>query len=496
MRHGLRIAIAVMGLLVALVHEARAQDISSIVVTRSFDFSASLGTGGRIECPPSYIVGQYTIAISPSEARPRVQLIPLDGLGDEIRQYEDVAPTAVPAVQLDIMIDQAIAPGTVTITIVCVRAAAALTTVVTDVTIPALSTGSLAGICPAGLVPIAQYGNVNNIGFSQRFRVYIFGNGPFTLLDDLPDGVTGPPTGIGLGVTNNTAVPKLLRLHTRCVPLPGAQVAISSAPTTPGDLFSLAGNLPDTRSFAGFSVVGGLYGSFRHLAIWGTDGSLSSQCPFDPGCDGNHTSNVRDVFGDGVDTRSKSAADKATARAVIGVLSVPAAAAAPPSTIVTIVEFLNAALDHYFITAIPKEISDLDTGVHKGWQRTGQTFKAYGPGSTGRTGRRPVCRAYGNPAANLDSHFYSASPLECVATLASFNGAWLLEASEVFQMDLPDTTTGACPAGGVPIYRVWNNRADSNHRYVASLALRDQMVARGYIAEGYGPNAVTLCGLQ
>ena len=106
-----------------------------------------------------------------------------------------------------------------------------------------------------------------------------------------------------------------------------------------------------------------------------------------------------------------------------------------------------------------------------------------------------MCRAYGNPADGLDSHFYSASPQECVATLTKFNGSWLLEASEVFEMELPDTSTGACTSGGTPIYRVWNNRADSNHRYTTTIADRDAMVAKGYIKEGYGPNAVTLCAL-
>jgi hypothetical protein len=72
----------------------------------------------------------------------------------------------------------------------------------------------------------------------------------------------------------------------------------------------------------------------------------------------------------------------------------------------------------------------------------------------------------------------------------------LLEASEVFQMDLPDPITGACPNGGVPIHRVFNQRRDANHRYTTSIAIRNQMVARGGIAEGYGPNAVVLCGLS
>src|SRR6185369_17967193 len=126
------------------------------------------------------------------------------------------------------------------------------------------------------------------------------------------------------------------------------------------------------------------------------------------------------------------AAPSGGGRAAMAVLALPKISAAP--TTVTIVEFYHAELDHYFITAIQQEINDLDGGVHAGWVRTGQTFKAYGTGSSGRAGRRPVCRAYGNPAAGLNSHFYSASPDECAATMTNGYGyAWGLEASEVFQ---------------------------------------------------------------
>jgi hypothetical protein len=152
-----------------------------------------------------------------------------------------------------------------------------------------------------------------------------------------------------------------------------------------------------------------------------------------------------------------------------------------------VVEFYNASLDHYFITGSPQEISDLDTGVHGGWTRTGQSFNAYGIGSTGDTGRRPVCRLYGVPAAGLDSHFYSASPDEWFTTAVRLSNAWEMEADEVFELDLPDAVSGVCPAGVIPVYRLWNGRMDSNHRYTTSPAIRDQMLAKGYIAEGYGP---------
>src|SRR5205823_2297101 len=153
----------------------------------------------------------------------------------------------------------------------------------------------------------------------------------------------------------------------------------------------------------------------------------------------------------------------------------------------------NAVLDHYFITAFADEIAKLDNGTFVGWARTGQSFNAYGIGSTGRAGRRPVCREYGRPDVGIDSHFYSASPGECEASLINGGGAWVLEASEVFEMDLPDPVSGDCPTGDVPVYRVWNQRRDSNHRYTTSIAIRDRMVQKGGIAEGYGPDAVALC---
>ncbi|MEP7275523.1 MAG: peptidase S10, partial [Betaproteobacteria bacterium] len=54
-------------------------------------------------------------------------------------------------------------------------------------------------------------------------------------------------------------------------------------------------------------------------------------------------------------------------------------------------------------------------------------------------------------------------------------------------------TTGACPAGTDPVSRVYDNRSDANHRYLLSAQTRAAMQARGWIAEGYGPDAVVMC---
>lgn len=88
------------------------------------------------------------------------------------------------------------------------------------------------------------------------------------------------------------------------------------------------------------------------------------------------------------------------------------------------------------------------------------------------------------------------SPQECVATIRNFGDDWLLEAAEVFELELPNTATGACASDRVPIYRLWNNRTDSSHRFVKTLALRTQMIARGFVPEGYGPLGVVFCALS
>ncbi len=165
----------------------------------------------------------------------------------------------------------------------------------------------------------------------------------------------------------------------------------------------------------------------------------------------------------------------------------PAAPLVAPNTH-PVVEFYAASLDHYFISADPREIDALDQQMIPGWTRTGLGFSAY---ADALSGTQPVCRFY-IPPQDGDSHFYSASPAECDLTRARFP-EYAYESPEVFRIALPDTTTGACAAGTVPVYRVWNQRADSNHRYATSRAVRDQMVALGYAAEGYGPDGVAMC---
>ncbi len=109
----------------------------------------------------------------------------------------------------------------------------------------------------------------------------------------------------------------------------------------------------------------------------------------------------------------------------------------------------------------------------------------------------PVCRFY-IPPEHGDSHFFSADPNECasvlqkVATDPNYSN-YTYETPSAFYIGLPDTGSGACPAGTNPVYRLWNGRADSNHRYTTDVNVRAAMIARGYVPEGYGALGVAMC---
>ena len=177
----------------------------------------------------------------------------------------------------------------------------------------------------------------------------------------------------------------------------------------------------------------------------------------------------------------------------------------PTPTRVQAVEYYNVALDHYFMTASAAEIDALDSGRIPGWQRTGESLAI---GEAVRTAQDleyvyyggPVCRFY-LPPGQGDSHFFSAFPAECAAVRARFPGL-VEESSAAFYAAAPDPATGECGViPGIvdgdlemaPIYRLWNHRADTNHRYTANPATRDAMIARGWVPEGYGPDGVVMC---
>ena len=108
--------------------------------------------------------------------------------------------------------------------------------------------------------------------------------------------------------------------------------------------------------------------------------------------------------------------------------------------------------------------------------------------------RRPVCRFY-IPPQHGDSHFFSASTVECAAIRAKIGvdpnySGYVEESPNVFYLALPNVATGACPAG-----RPFPSTACGTSARIPTTATRPTpasrraMIAKGYVAEGYGPDA-------
>ena len=149
-----------------------------------------------------------------------------------------------------------------------------------------------------------------------------------------------------------------------------------------------------------------------------------------------------------------------------------------------VIEYYNRSLDHYFMTGKQPELDVLDTGRLPGWYRTGELFPAWEDQQCRlRASRRRSQSGSGLPLHDIppasgDSHFYSASSAECQIAPVMFP-SFVLETNSGFLASVPNPTSGTCNFAQIPVYRVWNGRFDSNHRYTTSLAIRDLMFEQG-----------------
>jgi len=148
----------------------------------------------------------------------------------------------------------------------------------------------------------------------------------------------------------------------------------------------------------------------------------------------------------------------------------------------SVIEYYNASLDHYFVTAYADEAAMLDAGVVvPGWKRTGVEFSAYAT-PLDNPNALAVCRFFGTPGKGPNSHFYTASADEC-ATVRQ-NADWTFEAI-AFYIPVP-SAAGTCGAGSQPVYRSFHpgqNVSQSNHRFLPDLTMFQKM-AGSAILEG------------
>ncbi len=181
---------------------------------------------------------------------------------------------------------------------------------------------------------------------------------------------------------------------------------------------------------------------------------------------------------------------------VVCALSLPSSAKAAGGAI-EVVEFYNAGLQHYFISADPAETAVLDGGAFGGaWKRTGNVFSAWDIAGA-PPGTAAVCRFFGTDRyrANgsrigANSHFYTADPDECAFVKSAFQSvandgkaypAWTFEAN-AFAVKL--AVGGICPTGTQSLYRSYNNGAlgDPNHRYSTNAEMLQIMAS--WVFEG------------
>jgi len=139
------------------------------------------------------------------------------------------------------------------------------------------------------------------------------------------------------------------------------------------------------------------------------------------------------------------------------------------------IEYYNASLNHYFITAFPEEAAMLDAGtVVKGWARTGVTFNVWHSAGDAPAAV-PVCRFFGTPGVGPNSHFYTADAAECA--LVKSNPNWTYEAV-AFYIEVPQG--GACNPGTEAVYRSFYpgaNVSQSNHRFLPDLTMHQKMAS-------------------
>lgn len=176
---------------------------------------------------------------------------------------------------------------------------------------------------------------------------------------------------------------------------------------------------------------------------------------------------------------------------------------------VLLLEFVHEASGSYFMTSRADEIIALETGRIPGWSRTDNALFAFvrpmPEVDTVSNGAQtvPVCRLLLAGPRGF-AHHYTASAGECEALRS---GGATLESDAIFHAAEPDPLTGDCPVVVADlaeesarsyqtgeVLRFWDGAVDPpRHRLVKSSVYRDEMLARGWIPEGYGPRHVALC---
>lgn len=169
----------------------------------------------------------------------------------------------------------------------------------------------------------------------------------------------------------------------------------------------------------------------------------------------------------------------------------PPANANPPAGAVAVIEYYNPASDHYFITASPIEIANLDAGLAGRFQRTGYFFYAYPNLASAPAGAQPVSVL--RRREHVDQLALLSVPTRPSARTCRATGRARGSSSSTTPSTSCCHGAGTCPESTMPVHRYFNNRRDANHRYTIDLSVKRAMVNRAWVPEGNGPAAVVFC---
>jgi len=287
----------------------------------------------------------------------------------------------------------------------------------------------------------------------------------------LATGSHAAPTGWHVGVVNQAGTAGHAKVAAVCVRAPGIslQVLSPASEISFGTQQSAALECPAGNIAAGGGIGHSSIDSLIMTASTPVFAGLSRATARAAGRHPAPTGWLGDLF---------SHAPSGSVHFAAGAICIPVGATAPGSS-VTVYEFYNTNLKHFFRTSSATEATAIDGGsAGPGWQRTGDNFVALAPGF-GDVGN-DVCRFY---TFGANSHFYTAFADECEGLKSPASG-WVYE-SLAYRIELP--AGNSCREGTVPVHRLYNNRFmfnDSNHRFTTLVANIAPLEAQGWIYEG------------
>ena len=170
----------------------------------------------------------------------------------------------------------------------------------------------------------------------------------------------------------------------------------------------------------------------------------------------------------------------------------------PPSNRVgrALTEFYNSSFDYYFLTGRETDKAALDAAASAGWSRTSSEIKVFAIPTVDNVPLERHFFAEVAQAGTRGSHFFTASPSDARLltglnpTNQSLKAKPFLEGVEGYVIP---QANGACPDSSTPIYRLFKAAPrfidQANHRFATTQAIRQQMIALGWLDEG-----VVFCG--